>query len=153
MARRSARFSAKELTRILAQPGYAVLRQMPSGYAPGLAQGLGSGQKADLEARFLALWEEQGGPPLVREFRFHAARRWRADFLHEASRVLIEIEGGTRGRGRHTTHEGFTADAVKYNQAEMMGYKVFRLSSSLLVSEYIAALIAFVNKRAETDHL
>ncbi|MEI6536294.1 MAG: hypothetical protein WCN98_13185 [Verrucomicrobiaceae bacterium] len=33
-----------------------------------------------LEDRFLFLWQLAKGPPLEREFRFHAERRWRADF-------------------------------------------------------------------------
>jgi hypothetical protein len=44
--------------------------------------------------RFETLWRALGGPELDRESRFHPTRRWRADFAHQPSRTLIEIEGG-----------------------------------------------------------
>lgn len=55
-----------------------------------------------LEDRFLMLWKAVGGPPLEKEYRFHAARRWRADFAHLQARVLIEVEGGIWVNGRHS---------------------------------------------------
>jgi hypothetical protein len=55
-----------------------------------------------LEDRFLMLWKAVGGPPLEREYRFHAARRWRPDFAHLQARCLIEVEGGIWVNGRHS---------------------------------------------------
>ncbi len=54
-----------------------------------------------LADRFLMLWKAVGGPPLEREYRFHAERRWRADFAHLQARVLIEVEGGIWVNVRH----------------------------------------------------
>ena len=55
-----------------------------------------------LAMRFEALWQRWEGPALVREYKFSAARRWRADYCHEASRTLIELEGGIYSGGRHS---------------------------------------------------
>lgn len=54
-----------------------------------------------LEDHFLMLWKAVGGPPLEREYRFHAERRWRADFAHLQARVLIEVKGGIWVNRRH----------------------------------------------------
>ncbi|WP_288382308.1 DUF559 domain-containing protein [uncultured Acinetobacter sp.] len=58
----------------------------------------------------------------IREFKFHPTRRYRADFYIESSKLLIEVEGGTKGKSRHTTHEGYSEDLMKYNWAQILGY-------------------------------
>lgn len=92
-----------------------------------------------LEERFLALWEAVGGPVLEREYRFHMARKWRADFAHVGSRTLIEIEGGAWG-GRHTHGAGFVADAEKYFEAFVRGWAVVRLTQPQLTKDNVLAL-------------
>jgi very-short-patch-repair endonuclease len=85
------------------------------------------GRSSKLEARFDLLWRSMGGPALEREYRFHPTRKWRADFAHLPSRTLIEIEGGIWVRGRHNSPRGFAADAEKYLEAELAGWRVVRL--------------------------
>ena len=80
-----------------------------------------------LERRFELLWRSLDGPALEREFQFHPTRKWRADFAHVPSRTLIEIEGGIWIRGRHTSPKGFAADAEKYLEATLAGWRVLRL--------------------------
>jgi very-short-patch-repair endonuclease len=84
-----------------------------------------------LKSRFLLLWMVAQGPPLEREVKFHASRRWRADFAHLASRTLIEIEGGIfiPGGGRHNRGGGYANDAEKYLEAVLAGWTVIRLTS------------------------
>ena len=89
-----------------------------------------------LEQRFMALWELADCPPLEREYRFDEVRRWRFDFAHPVSMVAIEIEGGTYSGGRHTRHEGYTADCEKYNYAQMGGWQVYRLTASMITPEW-----------------
>lgn len=81
------------------------------------------------------------GPALEREFRFHPTRKWRADFAHLPSRTLIEIEGGIWIRGRHTTPRGFTADAEKYLEAAMGGWRVLRLVDQQIKGPTVARII------------
>ena len=85
------------------------------------------GRGSKLEQRFDLLWRSLGGPALEREFRFHPTRKWQADFAHLPSRTLIEIEGGIWVRGRHNSPRGFAADAEKYLEAELAGWRVIRL--------------------------
>ena len=73
------------------------------------------------------------------QFQFCPHRQWKADFYLPDERILIECEGATgyfknpKGEvtlgGRHTKQKGFEADAIKYNTAQMLGYKVLRFSS------------------------
>ncbi|MBU6303779.1 MAG: hypothetical protein KGS60_19705 [Verrucomicrobia bacterium] len=97
-----------------------------------------------LEARFLSLWSEVGGPPLEPEFRFHPRRRWRADFAHLPSRSLIEIEGGIWVLGRHNRAAGFNADLEKYLEAGLLGWRVFRLGPDQLTFPLVARLAAII---------
>lgn len=65
-----------------------------------------------------------------REYRFDPDRRWRADFAWPTRSLLVEVEGGTRGYGRHNRHDGFERDCEKYNRAALLGWTVLRFTSS-----------------------
>jgi very-short-patch-repair endonuclease len=82
------------------------------------------------------LLEEQlkgAGIPYEREYRFHPTRKWRADFgVPLGIDILIEVEGGTWIKGRHTTGSGFAKDAEKYNAAAELGYRVLRYTPSMI---------------------
>jgi len=65
---------------------------------------------------------------MVREYRFHPARRWRFDFAFPARRIAIEVDGGVWARGRHTRGGGYIADAEKYNEAVVLGWRVLRVT-------------------------
>ena len=78
---------------------------------------------------------------MEREVKFHADRKWRADFANLSRMVLVEIDGGNRmakigkdGKpyaiGRHTK-EG---DYRKLNCAALMGYHVIRFTPSMVKS-------------------
>lgn len=96
-------------------------------------------KSSPLEAKFLSIWKSVGGPSLEREFMFHPSRKWRADFAHQASRTLIEIEGGAFN-GRHTTGKGFIADSEKYLAAYLHRWTVVRLTAPLLTRDNILAV-------------
>lgn len=96
-----------------------------------------------LEAHFEWLWRLMNGPALEREFRFHPTRKWRSDFAHLPSRTLIEIEGGIWVRGRHTSPKGFAADAEKYLEAALAGWRVIRLVDDQIKTPVIERIIAF----------
>ena len=67
-------------------------------------------------------------PAGVREFRFHPKRKWRLDFAWPEARVGLEVEGGVWTQGRHTRGTGFSEDCVKYNEAQLLGWKVLRVT-------------------------
>ena len=100
-----------------------------------------------LEEAFLRLWlaTEEDLPEPVREFRFHATRKWRFDFAWPEQKVAVEIEG--LGGGRHQRRGGFIKDAEKYNAAQVAGWRVLRYTGDDLKKrpmhciEQVAALV------------
>jgi very-short-patch-repair endonuclease len=107
-----------------------------------------------LESRFLLLWRVAQGPPLEREVKFHASRRWRADFAHLASRTLIEIEGGIflPGGGRHSRGAGYAKDAEKYLEAVLAGWTVIRLTERQLEIDFIERIVAWIALTARAKY-
>ena len=84
---------------------------------------------------------------------FCPLRKWRSDFFHRPSNTLIEIEGGIwSGVGRHTSGKGYTSDALKYNVASYMGYRLFRLTSSLLTLEYVQDISKICLRQTPSEH-
>ena len=103
-----------------------------------------------LERRFIQFWTCLGGPPLEREFMFHGERKWRADFAHLPTRLLLEIEGGIylSGGGRHNRAAGFIADSEKYLEAVLADWTVVRLCEPQITAPTIERLIAWVRNRS-----
>ncbi len=77
-------------------------------------------------AKIVVAFYKEHGIDLTPEFKFHPTRKWRFDFLHEQSQVVLEVEGGVYSGGRHTRGSGFVKDIEKYNTATLMGYRVLR---------------------------
>ena len=98
-----------------------------------------------LERKFELLWRTVDGPALQPEFRFHPTRKWRADYAHLESRTLIELEGGVWVGGRHNRAAGFVADAEKYLEAALAGWRVVRLVDSQLTLETVGRVAAAVS--------
>lgn len=92
--------------------------------------------QSELERVFETRWKQLGGPELKREYRFHPTRRWRFDFAEPSRKIAVEVEGGTfKDKSRHTTGEGYAKDCIKYNQATLLSWKVFRLTSDMLAND------------------
>jgi len=106
---------------------------------------------SSLEQKFTLLWQACNGPTLEEEYHFCPVRKWRADFFHRPTLTLIEIEGGMWSGGRHQKGFGFSADAVKYNVASYMGFRLFRLPSSLLTTEYVSDLVKICLKQSPSE--
>ena len=83
-----------------------------------------------------------------REFKFNPDSDHRADFFLPEYNLLVEVEGGTRAKSRHTTHDGYSKDLMKYNTAQILGY--FRLA---FTTEQVSNGAAIQNiKRFITAH-
>lgn len=114
---------------------------------------------SDLETSFDYHWRILDGPDLEPEYRFDAEYRSRFDRAHVATRVAIEIEGGTWGKknkdgelvpGRHNRGNGYTADCIKYNRATAQGWAVFRLTSDMLRDDpagHLTPIMATIDAR------
>lgn len=85
----------------------------------------------------LELWMEEdlthgGCNDFIREYRFHPQRRWRLDFAWPERKVALEVEGGTWINGRHNRGSSFEADCEKYNEAAILGWRVIRVTGSMV---------------------
>ena len=60
------------------------------------------------------------------EHRFHPVRRWRFDIAFPAAKVALEVDGGVFIAGRHTRGAGFIRDQEKFNEATLLGWRVYR---------------------------
>jgi very-short-patch-repair endonuclease len=104
-----------------------------------------------LEKRFKMVWRSVHGQTLVEEHRFHPVRKWRADFAHLDSRTLIEVEGGIHSYGRHNRASGFIADAEKYLEAGLLGWRVFRLVSDQITPENLQRIKRFIDQHSTAE--
>lgn len=66
------------------------------------------------------------GLSIYTEFQFCESRKWRFDFAIPEIKVAIEYEG--QG-GRHNTFMGYSLDCDKYNEAILLGWRVFRVTA------------------------
>jgi len=64
----------------------------------------------------------------VREYQFAKPRRWRFDFAIPGRKIAIEVDGATWTGGRHTSGSGFTKDMEKFNEAGLLGWRIFRVT-------------------------
>ena len=130
----------KQLRQILRQPGYAIVGEEAPKPKQNLAALLPQGSK--WEIKFMNLWELCKGPTLEREFRFNPQRKYRADFAHIPTKVLVEIEGFG-----HQRNNRYSTDVDKYNSASQLGWTLYRLTSNLLTLDKIEEIIEFIQTK------
>jgi very-short-patch-repair endonuclease len=97
-----------------------------------------------LEWKFALCWQAVHGPDLVHEYRFNPDRRWRFDFAHPASKVAIEIEGGTWVAGSHGRGARYGTDCEKYNAALLAGWQVFRLTTDMVGTAWAQTILKHI---------
>ena len=64
-----------------------------------------------------------------KEYKFHPTRRWRFDYAILDKKIAIEYEGIVSNKSRHTNIKGYSKDCEKYNQAQLLGWKVLRYTA------------------------
>lgn len=89
------------------------------------------------------------GIEVVREYRFHATRRWRFDYAAPSLRVALEVEGGVWTGGRHISPNGFLGDVEKYNAAALLGWVVLRTTPDRLMTEGVALMREIINLKTK----
>jgi len=98
--------------------------------------------KSQLEDRLCWQVAIAGLPAPTREFRFHPARRFRADLAWPDCKLLVEIEGGIwMKKGGHNTGSGITRDIEKGNLMTMLGYRLIRVTSMMINSGKALSII------------
>jgi hypothetical protein len=105
-------------------------------------------ERSALADKFEYLWCLLNGPSLVKEYRFHVARRWKFDYYHEPTMTAIELEGGLYSGGRHSRAEGYLSDIEKYNAASMQGIVILRLGTGQVDAAHIAEFVSYLERRA-----
>lgn len=76
---------------------------------------------------------------LRKEYLFAYPRKFKADYAHVKSKVLIDIQGGVHRRGNsgHSSGKGIIRDCEKLMYAQMLGYRMFYLPKELITSDNI----------------
>jgi len=64
-----------------------------------------------------------------KEFKFAANRKYRADYCFIEKKIIVEYEGLSCDRSRHTSIVGYSNDCEKYNLAQKLGYIVLRYTT------------------------
>lgn len=86
--------------------------------------------QSQLELHAQILLEEIG--VFEAEYKFHPQRMWRFDFANVDRKIAVEIEGGIWSGGSHTRGKGFEEDCEKYNEANILGWRVYRFTAGML---------------------
>lgn len=102
------------------------------------------------------------------ELQFAPPRKWRFDMAWAGSMIALEIEGGTWGKrvicnhchqpvtktlkdgrqtpvrqpGRHNSGTGYRGDIEKYNEAQLLGYLVLRVTPEEVTNGHALILVA-----------
>jgi len=84
-----------------------------------------------------------------REYTFASPRRWRFDFAWVDEKIAVEIEGGIWTGGRHVRGKGFENDCEKGNQAQLMGWAVYRFTPSHIAR---GDAVEIIRKALKTRH-
>lgn len=87
---------------------------------------------SDAEDRLEATLKRAGVREFVRELVFAKPRRWRFDFAWPDLLVAVEVEGGIWIRGAHSRGRGYEANCEKYNEAALRGWKVLRVTPTMV---------------------
>lgn len=89
---------------------------------------MGSCDATLLLAYKVSFWKAYGLPEPVPEFKFHPTRKWRFDYAWLTEKVAVEIEGGIWNKGAHVRALHYMSDMEKYNEAQKLGWRVFRFT-------------------------
>jgi len=83
-----------------------------------------------------------GLPAPSREYRF-CARKWRIDLFWDVKprAVCVECDGATWSGGRHNRGKGYESDAIKLNEASLMGMTVLRCTGDMVRDGRALALV------------
>ena len=98
----------------------------------------GAGEERDWGQELINQVAVYGLPAPVREYKFHAKRRWKLDLAWKEKRVACEIEGGIwmqtkTGRGKGHAHPvRFEQDIEKYNELELRQWTLIRVTPKMI---------------------
>jgi very-short-patch-repair endonuclease len=92
-----------------------------------------------------ALWWQMVADSLplpVREYGFHAKRKWRFDFAWPERLLAVEVDGGEWVQGRHWRPKGVSDDREKSLAADRLGWAVLHFTGTQVKSGSALKVIA-----------
>ena len=103
---------------------------------------------SSLEYEFDTLWEYlYPDVDLVAEYIPIPGRRFKFDYCHLSSFVLIECQGQIWHKGGHNTGKGLMRDYEKLNLAQAHGFCVFQLSPEMVTEDWLHLIAWTINER------
>lgn len=81
----------------------------------------------------LMFWANEHALEMQTEHKFHPERDWRLDYAFEAVKIAVEYEGifkKDKSTTGHNSISGVMRDIEKYNQAQLLGWKVIRVTAN-----------------------
>lgn len=81
-------------------------------------------------------------PEPVREFKAIPSRKFRWDFAWPEQKLLVEVNGGTWGKGGHSTGSGIARDYEKLNLANLAGWRCLIFTAAMVESGEAVGMIA-----------
>lgn len=99
-----------------------------------IRHGRGGGKSA-LEDRLARWMAREDLPRPHTQFQFAKetlGRKWAFDFAWPDRGIALEVEGGEFVGGRHQRGGEMTKDAEKYNAAALLGWRVFRVTTTMM---------------------
>ena len=91
--------------------------------------------KSDVEEALMFQIRVVGIPLPLRNHRFALPdRKWELDLIWPGSMVAVEVQGGLWILGRHVQPEGYENDCRKANEAVRRGWKLYRVTPSMIKS-------------------
>lgn len=91
---------------------------------------------SDLERLLAFQLRALGITDFEREYHFAESigRKWRFDFAFVDRKLAMEVDGAIWSGGRHVRGAGVERDAEKYSAAAALGWRVIRLTRSMVES-------------------
>ena len=104
-------------------------------------------KKSNLEARFIKAWTTRyPNIPFEEEICLIPGRRFKFDFVFPG-KVAVEINGQIWHKGGHSSGKGLLRDCEKLNLAQIEGYTVIQLASSMINSEWLDQIACLIKQR------
>lgn len=90
---------------------------------------------------------DEGLPAPYVDYKFHPTRKWALDLAWPDLGLAVEVEGGiwmqtTEGRSKgHANPVRFLQDIEKYNEAQLAGFRLFRVTPKMVEDLSALALV------------
>lgn len=96
---------------------------------------------SDLEAELIFQLRVQKVSGWQLEYRFHPKRRWRFDIAFPSEMVACEVQGGLHKFGRHNRPAGYTNDAWKLAESQLLGWTLLYITPEMIRQNEAVPLI------------